>query len=237
MDVKSLEPLMCLFLKDAQDGLVIDARDGGWDIVRLWKLYEGNKKMWQHKLQVESIPKLSKDELAELFLATVNIADIPFGPKTFLRNLFGPNDEELPALRRFLSNVVRLAQPQSRRPRFAEFLRPPLKKKWIGPAFLSEILVYRFPDGYWLQNSPVIECLEALFPEVHWPNELQEKYEVIGELLCKIGQAMDRAIGPQVRDLRRARGLSDVNPSDYLIIDSFVWWFVFKKRYGPGQWK
>jgi uncharacterized protein (DUF2461 family) len=211
MDTRILQPLIQRFLA---------ALDSETSVQEHHQEHERRSDSAQQLLQLERIHSLAREEL-EAFLEDTDAWYGTRGRVRFRRELFGEDDERLPAVRETLADLIRQAETGLTAEEINTFLGA---LPWIGPAFLSEILALRFPDHYWLWNSPVQSFLEAqgvdVKAELPWgkKGDRGEQYMVAGRHIADVRRALSEAAGESV---------------NFLYADLFIFWANQQEGLGP----
>lgn len=162
-------------------------------------------------LQIDYLDKITKEELQEFLMDTDAWLGVRSGPNFWIR-LFGSEDEKLPSLRESLIKLISQAEIGLNSGDIAPLLEP---MHGIGLAFLSELLTFRFPEKYWMWNTPVRKFFAAqnidIKNELPWgkKGDPGEEYLAVGKHLEELRRFMSRQFGENV---------------DFLLTDLFIYW-------------
>lgn len=168
----------------------------------------------QELLQEDRIPSLSSDELRALFSDTDSLSGNWAKPNEFCNTIFGKENEHVDSVRAWLIDLVRVGTagitPQ-------EFNRLRSGMRGVGPSFISEILMYCFPDRYWFWNGPIKKFIaQTLGEEVVKDAIPFGKKSDLGEVYVEA-----RNVIGKIREFLAERTNRDV---DFITVDLFMYW-------------
>ncbi len=158
------------------------------------------------------LENVSREDLEEFLKDT----DAFFGVRgkvRLFRELFGEEGERLPGVRALFSDLIQRAEV-GLTPQDLNEIRPQLR--YIGDAFLSEILSLRFPVKYWIWNGQVRRFLEGLGVDIKEDlpygkkGDRGEQYFAAGKHIVELRRALSEVIG---------------KPVDYMKTDLFIFWY------------
>jgi len=172
--------------------------------------------------QLESITKASRNDIEE-FLKNTDAFYGVRGKQRLFRELLGEEDEKLPEVRRLLGELIKRAELGLTITDLNE-IRPQLR--YVGEAFVSEILSLRFPDKYWIWNGQVRGFLSEQGIDIKEELPYGKKADLAEQYFVA---------GKHIDDLRRALSDAFGEPVDFMRTDLFIYWY--NQRAEPDPWE
>jgi len=162
--------------------------------------------------QPSRIPELTRGEIEE-FLRDTDAFQGVRGKIRLFAELLGPDGDRLAATREVLAELFRRAEI-GLTPGDLNEIRPQLR--YVGPAFVSEMLALTLPDKYWIWNGQVQAFCETLGIRIQDDLPYGKKADE-GEKYFAAGRHLEK--------LRRDLGEALGRPADYMVTDLFIYWF------------
>lgn len=162
-------------------------------------------------LQPERIPTLTPQELRDLLSDTDTSRTIP---TSTLNEVMGPENERADAVREWLAELVRTAEAGLNADELNDLRR---KFEGLGQSFVSELLMYRFPERYWKWSDSIGEFIRRAFEK-----------NAVGDLLLR-GKKSNRgeiyfAAGKIIERIKSVLDEKNGAPVDFLTVDLFMRW-------------